>query len=178
MGIFKSIQNYFYNSSLNKHLKKKVEQSPTNFKLAKSIGILFDASDVDQQKIVLEYADTLRHKGKQVRLLGFFDDKNPREDVAFHHFNKKDINWYMLPKGTEVTNFLESNFDILLNLTLYHHKSFEYLTAAAKANLRVGPYGKDKTHCYDLMIDANQNNSLNNFIGQVDYFLKIVNKDE
>ncbi len=174
MSIFRGIQTYFYNQSLDKLRKRRAKaKPPVSFEAARNIGILFDATELEERETVLAYAKELRNKLKQVRLLGFFDNKLNDSNFTFHYFNRKNIDWAQRPGGEFVEEFIEMEFDWLFNLALKPNPQFEYIAALSRARLRVGPM-TDNTFCYDIMIDA-EGGSLRDFIQQMELVLAKTN---
>ena len=49
-----------------------------NFPNARSIGVLFDATDLDRRNEVLAYVKDLRQREKKVTLLGYFSNKQEK----------------------------------------------------------------------------------------------------
>ncbi len=174
MSILNKFQRYFYNQSLEKLRKQRQSgKQPVSFEAAQTIGILFDATELEDREIVLKYAKELRHKLKRVKLLGFFDNKINDPNFTFHYFNRKNIDWAQRPGGEFVQEFIETEFDWMFNLTTKPASYFEYISALSQARLRVGPM-TENTFCYDIMIDA-AGGTLNDFITQMERVLAKTN---
>ena len=90
------------------------------------------------------------------------------------NFNKKNLNWRLAPVGHTVESFIQRKFDILINLSVKEILPLEYISALSQANFRVGPYEKNKTYCYDLMIDTGEEKDLKNLIEQVKHYLHLM----
>lgn len=175
MGIISKFRNHFYKNQLTKKLTQiKSTRSSVDFDVAKSIGILFDATDPVSKNKVLKYADSLSKNGKKVMLLGFINTKQTDLSLSFKFFTLKDINWKMIPEGHDIEQFITSKFDILINLYLGENLSFEYISALSNASLRVGPYSEN-THAFDLIIDTPVEKGVEHLIKQIDFFLNRIN---
>ena len=175
--MFNNWRAQWHRSSLLKKLKSiKIDRTPQSFADAKSIGILFDATNVDARSVVDDYMEDLKKQGKKVELLGYLDDKIRHNDLAFKHYNKRDLNLFFQPNSPIVQKFYNTPFDILICLCTGKVLPLEYVAAMSKANLRVGRYYDDRTYCYDLMIDSENGNDLGKFLKQIDRLLKIVNR--
>lgn len=172
--MFKNIRNYFFRQSLNNLRKQpRSKQSPVSFEQAQSVGILFDATDLETRNIVLEYADQLRDSGKRVKRLGFFDSKLEDTNFTFKYFNLKNLDWAGRPGGELVQNFVQQPFDWLLVLSTTTKPYFEYISTMSKATLRVGPVSEN-TFSYDIMIDTGSAD-LQAFIKQMELVLAKTN---
>lgn len=177
MRIIKDSQLFFHRYLLKKQLKSRRQSAKrklVNLDTAKTVGILFDATELDDRNVVLKYAKALKDQGKRVRTLGYFDNKLENENFTFSHFNRKKLDWALRPTGEAVMTFMKEQLDLLLTidpLTKFH---MEYIAALSNAHLKVGPY-TDNTYCYDLMIDAGAGSNLHSFINQIEHLLKKTN---
>lgn len=167
------LHNYRFSKALN---GLKTKRASVAFTEAKTIALLFDATELDKREKVLKFAAALEKQGKQVKLLGFFNIKEATDNHAFPNFNLKDLDLALLPsKSEQAQEFMQRDFDILINLSLDETEPLEYIAAMSKAKFRVGPY-TERTVCYELMIDVAKSNDLSAFIHQAQFFLEKMNK--
>jgi len=172
---FNTIKKYFHHRFLIDKLKQiQVSRKSVNLNEAKEIGILFDATDTDQKQLVENLAKQLKDQNKKTVLLGFYNFPKPAINFSFDYFNKKNLNWRLAPVGHTVESFIQRKFDILINLSVKEILPLEYISALSQANFRVGPYEKNKTYCYDLMIDTGEEKDLKNLIEQVKHYLHLM----
>jgi uncharacterized protein DUF6913 len=172
MQIFEQIQTRIHYHLLKKELPRhKVRRCSMILDDARIIGVLFDASELEQKQAVLDFAGHLREEGKSVSLLAFVDRSLKGENQPFHTFSKKNLDWALRPKTSVVTDFLEKPFDLLLVFSQKEIVPVEYIAATSKARFRVG-MASEKTYCYDLMIDTPKEGGLRAFIDQVVFYLK------
>ncbi len=175
MKLFRNLRLRWHEYMLKQRMKQQTAaRSSIRFEQAKRVGILFDATNLDNQVFVENYVQLLRKSGKQVSLLAFVDDSHEHNNLPFKYYNRKDLSWYEHPNSSDVNQFIETPFDVLLSLHIHSVKSLEYISALSHALLRVGKYDDKKIHCYDLMIDNAENTNLQHFIQQVDKHLKIM----
>jgi hypothetical protein len=179
MSFLNQLQARFHNFFLQKKMRKsKAERYSMSFEKAKRIGILFDATNPDNAEVVSSYRDSLKNKGKQVEILAYINDKEDHDQSSyFNYFNKRQLTWSLEPKSNEIEQFMTTPFDILLGLHIEGVQPLEYIAALSNAHLRVGQYREGKEYCYDLIIDTPENDNLKNFVGQVDYYIKNMNKE-
>ncbi len=175
MSFLNDIKKRVFNRSLEQQGKlNRMDRKFVGFEKAQSIGLLFDATDLNQREIVFQYADQLSKKGKRVRLLGFFDSKLEDPNFTFKYFNRKQLDWAGRPHGEQVQEFVQQPFDLLLNLDTQPKPPAEYVCAQSKAHLRIGPV-TNHTFCYELMIDISGSNNLHTFIQQMESILAKTN---
>lgn len=175
MSFFENTRAKIHGYFLEKELKN-YQQAHYSMDLssAQSIGILLDATELAGREVVLKFADNLRKQGKNVKLLAFFGGDAKVANFVFTHFTKKDLDWALRPKNQDVKKFMNTPFDILINLTPHGSLPLEYIAAFSKAKFRVGP-STEKTYCYELMIDTAAKKDLHSFIQQVTFFINKMN---
>lgn len=172
MSLLQNFRNHFFQRAL----KQQAKQNPTvrhsvSFNDAQSIGLLFDATDLDEREVVFQYAEALRDRHKRIKLLGFFDSLVEDSNFTFKYFNRKKLDWAQRPIGENVQEFAAQPFDLMIHLGTTAKPPLDYIAAISKAHLRVGPYS-DNTFCYDLMIDSGSNKNLKDFIQQMESILE------
>jgi len=165
------------------HLKKRLKNhqvlhSTVSFTQAKKIGILFEASDIENYGIVRKYAESYKKKGKTVKILGYIDTNSPNPSVGFDFFSKKDINWMLKPNAHSVEQFINHDFDILINAYLQPVIPLLYISTFSKAQLRVGLYYPDHMNIADMMITVNGEANLDNLFREVEHYLNIFHHHE
>lgn len=177
MSFIQKTKLFFHRYFLKKQLKqfkRSNKNRSINFGDAQLIGILFNATDLNNQKMALKYAAKLKKSGKKVKMLGFFDNQVEDENYTFDHFNRKQLDFALRPKSEEVTNFMKQAFDYLITVDPVTSLYSEYITAFSQAHLKVGPY-TEQTACYDLMIDAKDKTDVWNFITNIELLLEKTN---
>ena len=167
------VREYFLQKMIN---KIDLRRHTVTYESAQTIGILFDATELNHREVVVDFSKDLKKRDKKVKLLGYFDNKQQINNFPFKAFNKNDIDWLMRPKGEAVENFMNRSFDLLIGIYEGNNLPLEYIAALSKAHLRVGPY-TDNTYCYDLMIDTDKRN-LKNYINQVEFYLNKMNSSK
>ena len=169
------VGDYVFRRDL-KHNDRKREVH--NLHTAQSIGILYDATDLKDMILVSEFVNDLFKTKKDVKALGFVN----RNELTHHHmpmlqfdfFFLKDLNWYYKPQNYIIKNFLEKDYDILINLCTSNCVPVKYLAGSSKAKFKVGKYEQDLS-IYDMMIDVKKD-TLSVLISEVKHYLNLINK--
>ena len=152
MGIIDRLKDRTYKKSLPAKPARSAGTPVRNLDEAKTVAILFDATDVDHRKRTLAYADKLRKRGKQVNALGFISTADKEATFSFNFFTLRDIDWAKRPKGEQVQQWLKKEYDVLICLFPTTNRFTEFLALHNRAGLKIGPVAKN-TACYDLMLD-------------------------
>lgn len=152
MGIIDRLKDRFYQKALPAKAARANAAPVRNLNEARTIAILFDATDVDQRKRTLAYAEKLRKQDKQINVLGFISTADKEATFSFNFFTLRDIDWAQRPKGDQVANWLKKEYDVLICLFTQTNRFTEFLALHARAGLKIGPVAEN-TACYDLMLD-------------------------
>src|ERR1039457_2243173 len=104
----------------NRKFQKEIRSFHRNrmvvsIKDAKKIGVLYNATESEDFEIVKTYVRKLLGDKKEVTSLGYVDKKelpsNQFAKLGLDFFTKKNLNWYLIPNSTLVTNFINEEFD-------------------------------------------------------------------
>lgn len=167
-GFRKKLHDYF----LSRELKTdRIIRQSVDLESAQWIGILFDATELEEREMVLNYASQLKKEGKKVKLLGFLNSKLKSSNFSFDYFNTKDIDWIWRPNTQEIETFANQSFDILINLSKNSNLSLDYIAALSFAKFRIGPFHY-QLNSYELMIDVPVRRSSKDFLKEVVFLLK------
>ncbi|MEO5571269.1 MAG: hypothetical protein ABIT08_00495 [Bacteroidia bacterium] len=153
----------------------KREQKSVPFSEAKTIGILYDATNERDYELVKKFVKEIREQKKDVLALGYYNAKelpNMRYvKLGLDFFTKKSLNWHLKPNQAAISNFINAKFDILINLTIEKNFPLKYIFAKTKAKFKIGKYDKKNAAYYDMMIQTDENVSLGKFIELTVHYL-------
>lgn len=185
MSIFKKIKQILAANALKKELAsnpRTVEPFKFSFDRIKTVGILFDASNVEDFELVKRYVVFLREHTKKVKVMGFFSAKEipalTYSKLEYDFFTSKEINWLGKPTTHLIDNFINEEYDLLIDLNIHDHFALKYIAALSKAKFKVGKYKEEDESIYDMMIDADNTQTLKYFLRQIDTYITMLNKVE
>lgn len=173
MSLVSNFRAWLYQRKLNQCLQKATKRTATNMERAKTIGIVFDATNEKDREIALSYKRTLQQQHKKVKAVAYYDSKEVLEENAFVCFCKKDIGFNQVPKTPAVNDFLAEPFDLLIGLHTHQCQPLEYIALASEAKFRIGHYFEDKTDFYDFMLYG-KGKGLRAFTKLIDTYLQKV----
>jgi|AntAceMinimDraft_17_1070374.scaffolds.fasta_scaffold03605_4 hypothetical protein len=171
-----NIGNYFLKKELSKSNRKR---EMTNLNNAKKIGVLYNASNEKDYKLIYHFVKGLQRNQKIVKALGFVEDSIiphycfPK--LSFDFFTIKDLNWYHKPSNNFVNDFVKEEYDIIIDFCSEDSFPVQYITVLSKAKFKVGRYGKNHRDIYDMMIETDKEITLEQYIKQVTHYLTILN---
>lgn len=151
----------------------------TNLKDAKRIGILYTLEDVPDYERVSEFVSQLQGEHKEVKALGFVKNKSLVErflpKLSYDFFSTRDLTWFYKPIHRQVKDFIDKEFDLLIDLSLHDTFPLKYISGLSNALCRVGKFSDINSEYYDLMIDLKPSMTSEEYLGQVQHYLTVIN---
>lgn len=176
-SIKKAAGNYFLKQELSGINR---ERKVSNFESARSFGLLFEADDPDNYDLVKKYFKYLKDSRKKVHAIGFFNLKHlPQIEYSkldYDFFTRKELNWWGKPGEVFVKNFIDEEWDVLINFSLNDSFPLKYIASLSKAKMKIGAHIESNEAIYDLLIRQPEGKSFKFFMRQVDHYLGIINK--
>jgi hypothetical protein len=177
-GIRKKIGYFILNKKIPGLSRKK---QFVNLSDAGTIGILFHQTDDESFAAVQDLLKSLASEGKQIAAIGYIDSKKIPDFYllrkGFNFFCIDDLNWFFQPEPAFINDFIEREFDILINLSIDNRFPVEYIYALSKAKFKTGKYRNGSSHA-DLAIDIKDNRDVGYLIKHIIHYLRIINKKQ
>ncbi len=175
--IKQKVGDFFFKRELKSNPRQREVH---NLHTAQSIGILYDATERQDMIKVSEFVNALFKTKKDIKALGFVNLK----ELTHHHvpmlqfdfFFLKDLNWYYKPQNYIIKNFVEKDYDILINLCNSDCIPIKYLAGSSQAKFKVGKY-EEEIDLYDMMIDVKEN-TLSALIMEIHHYLTVINQKD
>lgn len=180
MKIIQNIREKFAKSFLLKQIQlNKREQKQISIERARSVALLYYLPDEETYKKVDLIINRLTELKLKVRVVCYTDLK-----LIPHYFipkisqdilTAKDVNWRIQPQKPFVKEFINTSFDLLIDLSLNDHLPLLYCAALSNAGLKVGRFQEDHQLFYDLLIHAGTDETIDSFADQVIHYLSMIN---
>lgn len=182
MSLTDNIKKKFAVSRIKADAKLVVRHKQVyNIDDSKTIGIAFEYTTPEDFDLLKKYVLYLRELKKKVKAIGYYTSKEEPaiqySKVDYDFFGKKAHNWYGKPIDHIVTNFIEEEFDILIDLNFNKESVLSYVAACSRAHFKVGRF-EEKNDVHDLQFDCESDKGLKFFLRQVDTYLMKINKPE
>ncbi|OQX76994.1 MAG: hypothetical protein B6D61_07910 [Bacteroidetes bacterium 4484_249] len=171
------ILHFLINREAHRNIRVKKH---VDFKDVSSIGVLFLLGVEDEFDQIDRLVKELIALGKDVKMIGFFPDKiipsfyiqKLKSDII----TKKDINLFGFPKGEVVREFIENDFDLLIDLTVDDIFPIDYISGMSRAGLKAGRFRDDMVKVFDIMISKPQDMGFGAYINSMIGYISILNK--
>jgi len=176
--MFARIKNYF----LHKHIEAKNSNKIKEIcalDQAGTIGILCEITDEDSYKAIFRIFSQLQESGRVVHLIGYIDEKYVPfyclQQLSADYFCKKQLTWCGEPKVVQVNDFIQRDFDILLDFNYRYHAPVEAILATARSKFIIGSCA-DYQQTYDLYIQTESGNYNQFLVSAFNYTKKLAGK--
>jgi hypothetical protein len=175
MSIVTDIKHWYGNWKLKRSdLEEKRKRQVFNLSGANRITILFEGTEPKDVQRVKTFVNELS-KGKElVSALGYVNEKDKSFEhmstLHFDFFSNDELNWYGMPQGMVIDNFLKEDYDILIDLSLKEFYPLTYMAVASPAKFKVGRSRED-INVFDLTIDNKKDQSLEVLIKEITHYL-------
>lgn len=141
---------------------------------AQTVGVSFivrGQSDLDEIRKILK---ELASRNIKTYAIGYIPVKKPDDfylsQKGFNFFSNADLDYRLIPKSESVLEFINTEFDILIDFGVEKFFPMEYILSMSKAGFKVGRFGKNKP--FDLMLDMDPKTTRWNYFEQALVYLE------
>lgn len=181
MKLFDRLKEWMGIRRLLRDLPQDRKPIARNLGLSRKVAIVYVVEDEAAHNQVRNYVKRVKEELgiSNIMAFGFCDQKvMPHYLHARLNFDaicQKDLNWYRIPQGNAVQNFMAEEFEILIDFTLEDRLPVQYIMAKSRARFKVGRWSESNKRILDMMIDMAGSKSLPQLIQQVHHYLLMVN---
>ncbi|QZE14921.1 hypothetical protein K4L44_03530 [Halosquirtibacter laminarini] len=133
------IQNLAFNRLFKRVKEKRRSANPYKLEEAKHIGIIWNMDDPDAPKSIQKIINELKRPGCFIHTLAFSRKANVTEKQSIHNIilTPKNTSWTGKPKEQEAEEFINTSFDILIDLSIKHEFSLIYALAMNNSRFKL-----------------------------------------
>ncbi|WP_247672643.1 hypothetical protein [Aquimarina sp. MMG016] len=170
--ILKGLKRNALKKSIESHLKKRSTEQKDVTTL-KTLAVLLDASKAINILSVVKLANELGVKSDKLKVVGYKEDqKELEDDKDAAYYNDKSFGMNGAVKSGSLNEFINEDFDVLINFYDEDKLELNYVAVASKAKLKVG-FAEVDNRINDLIIGSTTNDT-NLFIAELKKYLKIL----
>lgn len=182
MNWIEKIGHFFGNRLLKSEMQLARKTRVSNFGSAKSVALVYREKGESFFILVKQYLEYLKgeHGIREVMALAYIDDKKAVpywqvHKLKFDFFTKSEINWKHEPQADSAKQFIENSYDILIDLEKEPSLPLQFIISRSKAAFKVGYYHNEREELYDLMLKTSDQTTFDQYINQVNHYLKRIN---
>lgn len=183
MELFRSLRIKAGTTILRKKsLKVKRKREFVNIKKAGTIGIVWDIVRNEDVAPISDFILKMSERGIKVDVIAIFHGKMlPDNLTALRYINclkREDLSFIYRPKTIEAENFINSAFDILIEVSFRYSLPVRYISSMTPARCRVCcDTGDNQNRSFaDIMISMGKSRDVREYLNQVVTYLEIINK--
>jgi hypothetical protein len=181
MELFKKIRMKIGENILkNKIAKTKRKIRYSNLNQVKNIGIVWDASKIDDFTSLTRFYQKMHESKTDVKILGYFPGKNlPNQYTAVRYLTilkQDELNIFYHPVSAEINTFVSNRFDVLIDLNFKKLLPLQYISSLSKASFKVGLFEAEAGNTsFDLMMDLKGPVKVEDYLNHVIHYLEMIN---
>ena len=165
---------------LSRRIRKQQRQrSYNNFDSAKTVGIIFNATQQEAYITARNFMNLLTKQNIDVHALGYVKNQEAISyfpaQVGITFFSLKNLNWYYKPNNKAVDAFYEKPFDILIDLSLDVYLQVLHVVGLSRAKLKIG-HGDVDSPYYDFILKFQPEKTLTYYIEQIRHYMSAIKK--
>jgi hypothetical protein len=180
MELFKNIRLKIGSAILSKKAARtRREVRYSGFQDIKSIGIVWDASKPSEFASLSRFHQKMQDLKIEVKIFGYFPGNNlPDQYTAIRYLTcirRDELNKFYLPDTPETNSFINTRFDILIDINFDKLFSLNYVTALSRARLKVGLYEKESAiNSFDLMMELTKAVDIDSYFTHIIHYLEMI----
>jgi hypothetical protein len=181
MELFRKIRLKIGDAILrNKMAGTKRKKHYSNITEVKKIGIVWDASRIDDFTCLSRFYQKMHENKTDVKILGYFSGKNlPNQLTAVRYLSiikKEELNIFYHPVSTDTNVFVNNRFDVLIDLNFNKLLPLQYISSLSNAGFKVGLFESGTRNTpFDLMMDLKSPVNVEDYLNQVVHYLEMIN---
>jgi len=146
----------FKEKSNKKYLNKLLENRQVTLSNDKvvSLGVVLNIDEIDDFEIFRELAEYLKLRPNKLKIIAYSSIKKEHLLSWDECFSPKDFGWRGAIKNTELENFLNTKYDVLISYYEKEILELKLITAKSKAKFKIGILQSDE-RVNDLIIKTN-----------------------
>jgi len=166
----------FKEKSIQKYVNKLLatQKSAVSNTKVKTVAVLLNANEFHEFEVFRVYFKELGLNSPKHKIIAFTLDDKLEHNKWNTHYSPKDFGWNGKINNVDLETFINEPFDMLLCYYKQEVLQLDLITAASKANLKVG-ISKNDERLYDLIIDVALKD-INVFKQELKKYLNILNK--
>lgn len=166
----------FKEKSNQKYINKllSARKAAVNSNKVKTIAVLLNVDEFSDFESFRQYFKALNLSSPKHKVIGFTKDDKHESRQWDMYFSPKDFGWKGKLNNADLESFINEDYDVLISYYKDENLQLNFVTAASKANLKVGLSRKDE-RLYDLIIDVKPQD-IDIFKIEFKKYLNILNK--
>ena len=143
------IKKYLLERCLRNHKPSRVK-TIVSLEQTRTMGIICQITDETSYKEIHTLFSKIQSHKRSVWLMGYVDERRVPyyclDQLSADYFSRKNLNWYGKPDFVQLKDFINKDFDMLIDFSRNDLSPLRYILSSAKAKLIIG----SNEHAQDL----------------------------
>lgn len=140
----------------------------------------YDVKAPQQDKLIRDFARSLKEESIKVSTLGYIPKKlkaeeKPKEELDYYYFDKTELNWLKIPRSERLEELCQKPFDLLIDLNTEGYFPLKWFSFLSLAAFKVGGSKGYQQESCDLLLETDPNNKAE-FQKQTLHYLNMINQ--
>jgi hypothetical protein len=161
--MFGYIKNILKSKSLKSatiHAKKRREVA-YNFETAKTMGVIYPF-DIGVETVLNALNDIAQRYDIEMIFVMYFPMEKLPEGISESSpsqifFSDKECNWFGKPKTAAVNSFINTRFDIFIDLSSKFWFPLQYVAISSHADFKIGRINNETNNPYNFVLSGSAN---------------------
>jgi len=139
-----------------------------------SVGVILNSNEFADFEAFRGYLKSIGIKSNKTKIIAYTENET---SINYHwdtYFEPKDFGWKGKINNTELSTFVETEFDALISYYKEEVLELNMITALSNANFKIGLSNNDQ-RLYDLIIDVKPS-EFSLFKNELKKYLTVLNK--
>ncbi len=173
------IQTYFLRRDFKKKFGKRLRNRKFfNLDSAKTFGVVFDASSEANYNRVSSFVRYLQSHKKKVKAIGYISHKElphyVMQDISYDFILHKNLNAFLKPTSIHAQDFINMEFDVLVDFNLYDNPVLRYVSGLSMAKFKIGFFNEANEEIFDFMLQGIEKDNMAEYVKEVLHYLEIL----
>ncbi|MBS0011587.1 MAG: hypothetical protein KFF49_09275 [Bacteroidales bacterium] len=150
-----------------------------NLHNAHKIGVVWDGSNTAGFDAVSAFYQEMQKINIQLDIVCYYPEAVlPDEYTAIRYLTcikKTDLNYLYLPHSFDIEEFINTPYEILIDINNNNHFPLKYITVLSRAEFKVGTESSGYRDKLDMTLAVDRKNDLAYYLQQVKYYLEMIN---
>lgn len=165
--------NKFITHKINRAVKKnRPERASPSYSKIEQIGVIYMTEGPEKHQIIKSFVRELENSGKKVEVLSYLPAGKHNHEFLYDIFTPDEISFWGSFKSASVNKFIGHKYDYIINLDLKPTILIEHILAKCQAKCRVGAYHNSNSRLFEMMINLDKDDSIDNLSKQILHYIK------
>ena len=146
---------------------------------AHKIALVWSAEKEDDLAVINNFYREMQKREVQTDIICYYPGHIlPDNLTALRHINcfkLSDLNYLYIPVSPGIIEFINTPYEILIDINFGNHFPLQWITALSMAELKIGTVDTGNSYLMDMTFDLNEKKETAYYLDQVKRYLEMIN---